>query len=119
MTASLIAFFANWNRPVTVDIGTPSSSDISFSVDRIEENYMGFELVKKDVTISFLGFSMKFYLFIPQDKCGKKPVPVFLHVLNETSMHNFMPVENPDNTFLPIVEMAKRGYGCAHYPLYE
>lgn len=91
-------------------------ADISFSVDSVEENYEGFNIVKKDITISFLGFSMKFYLFIPGDCYEKKPVPVFLHVLNETSNNKFLPVENPDNTFLPIVEMAKRGYGCAAMP---
>ena len=91
-------------------------SDISFSVDKIEEGYMGYPIVKKDVTISFLGFSMLFYLFVPKETYRMKPVPLFLHVLNESSMFKFDPVNNPDNTFLPIVDMAKRGYGCAVMP---
>lgn len=91
-------------------------ADISFSVEKIEENYMGFSLVKKDVKISFMGFSMLFYLFVPQETYKIKPVPAFLHVLNETSMEKFDPVQNPDNTFLPLAEMAKRGYACAVMP---
>ena len=90
--------------------------DISFNVEKIEENYKGFPIVKKDIVISFLGFSMKFYLFIPTDKYNFTPVPGFLHVLNENSMRLFDPVNNPDNTFLPIVKMAQRGYACAVMP---
>ena len=90
--------------------------DMSFSVDKIETDYMGFPLVKKDVTISFLGFSMQFYLFLPKESYKMKPVPAFLHVLNESSMQKFDPVSTPDNTFLPIAQMAKRGYACAVMP---
>ena len=91
-------------------------SDITFSMDKTEENYMGYPIIKKDITISFLGFSMLFYLFLPKETYKIKPVPIFLHVLNESSMLKFDPVNNPDNTFLPIVQMAKRGYGCAVMP---
>lgn len=90
--------------------------DMTFSVDKIEEDYMGFPLVKKDVTISFLGFSMLFYLFLPKESYKMKPVPAFLHVLNEWGMQKFDPVSSPDNTFLPIAEMAKRGYACVVMP---
>jgi hypothetical protein len=87
--------------------------DLSFSVDRITEDYMSYPLVKKDITISFLGFSMPFTLFLPKECYKKTPVPVFLHVLNESHMQKVDPVNNPENYFLPITEMAKRGYGCA------
>ena len=89
------------------------SHDMSFCVDKIHEDYMGYPLVKKDVTISFLGFSMPFTLFLPKETYKKKPVPLFLHVLNESHMQRVDPVNNPENNFLPITEMAKRGYGCA------
>ncbi|MBE7036013.1 MAG: acetylxylan esterase [Ruminococcaceae bacterium] len=87
--------------------------DIAFRVDKIQENYMGFPIVRKDITISFLGFSMEFQLFLPQATYKKKPVPAFLHVLNETSMLKYDPINTPDNPFLPIAEIAERGYGCA------
>ncbi|MBR2021662.1 MAG: acetylxylan esterase [Clostridia bacterium] len=87
--------------------------DLSFSVDRITEDYMSYPLVKKDISISFLGFSMPFTLFLPKEYYKKKPVPVFLHVLNESHLLKFDPANNPENSFLPITEMAKRGYGCA------
>ena len=88
-------------------------SDLSFNVDKICENYMGYPLVKKDVTISFLGFSMKFDLFLPQNTYKMKPVPLFLHVLNESHLVKVDPVNNPVNNFVPILEIANRGYGCA------
>jgi hypothetical protein len=55
-------------------------------------------------------------VFIPQQKYKKRPVPAFLHVLNESSMHKYEPETNPDNDFLPIVKMAERGYGCIVMP---
>lgn len=88
-------------------------ADMTFSVDRIQEDYKGYPLVKKDITVSFLGFSMPFALFIPKETYKKKPVPLFLHVLNESHLQKVDPVNNPENNFLPITEIAKRGYGCA------
>lgn len=87
--------------------------DISFRVDSITENYLGYPLVRKCVTVSFLGYELPFDLFLPQRQYKKNPVPLFLHVLNESSMKANLPVENPDNDFLPILAMANRGYGCA------
>lgn len=87
--------------------------DISFSVDSITENYLGYPLVRKCVRISFLGYDLPFDLFLPQQTYRKKPVPLFLHILNEHSMLQNLPVENPDNDFLPITALAARGYGCA------
>ena len=49
--------------------------DQKFSVDRITEGYMGYPIVRKDVTVSFNGFSMEFYIFLPQDKYKKKTSP--------------------------------------------
>ncbi|MBQ9920745.1 MAG: acetylxylan esterase [Clostridia bacterium] len=91
-------------------------SDISFKVESITENYRGYPIVKKDITISFLGFSMLFYLFIPQNKYSSQPVPLFLHVLNESSMIKYDPVNEVNSSFLPIADMAERGYGCAVMP---
>jgi len=90
--------------------------DISFSVDSVTENYLGYPLVRKCVTVSFLGYSLPFDLFIPQNCWRKAPVPLFVHILNETSMLKYLPVENPDNDFLPLVKLAERGYGCAVMP---
>jgi len=86
--------------------------DLRFSVDRITENYLGYPLVRKEITISFLDFSFPINLFLPQRHYKNRPVPLFLHILNETSMNKYLPVENPDNDFLPIVKLAERGYGC-------
>ncbi len=91
-------------------------SDMVFNVDKIEEDFKGYPIVKKHITISFLGFSFVFYLFIPKEAYKMRPVPLFLHVLNESHMQRIDPVNNPDNNFLPITEMAKRGYGCAVLP---
>ena len=57
--------------------------DLSFSVDRITEDYMSYPLVKKDITISFLGFSMPFTLFLPKEYYKKKPVPVLHRVVRD------------------------------------
>ena len=88
-------------------------TDMSFSVDRITEHYLGYPLVRKEITISFLGFDLRFDLFLPQEAYRMRPVPLFLHVLNESSMLKYLPIEQPDNDFLPITELAARGYGCA------
>jgi len=90
--------------------------EMTFAVEKITESYLGYPLVRKEICISFLGYDMRFDLFLPQETYRKKPVPLFLHVLNESSMLKYLPVENPDNDFLPIVEMAARGYGCAVMP---
>ncbi len=90
--------------------------NMEFKVEYITENYLGYPILRKHVVISFLGFDMPFDLFLPMESYKKKPVPLFIHVLNETSMQKHLPVENPDNNFLPIVNMAKRGYGCAVMP---
>lgn len=90
--------------------------DEKFTVNFITENYLGYPIVRKNITISFLGYDMLFDLFVPQATYGKKPVPLFLHVLNENSGNKYLPVENPVNDFLPIVRMAERGYGCAVMP---
>lgn len=87
--------------------------DMDFSVDSITENYMGYPIVRKCITISFLGYKLPFDLFIPQDCYNRKPVPVFLHILNETSMVKYTPVEEPDNDLIPLVRIAERGFGCA------
>lgn len=87
--------------------------DIAFHVDSITENYLGYPLVRKCCRVSFLGYDLCFDLFLPQETYKKKPVPLFLHVLNENSMLANLPVENPDNDFLPITQLAARGYGCA------
>ena len=87
--------------------------DISFKVVKITEDYMGFNLIKKDIEISFLGYTLPFALFLPKETYKKKPVPLFLHVLNEYNLNLCDPVNNPDCSFLPITELAKRGYGCA------
>lgn len=94
-------------------------ADQTFTVDNITEGYMGFPIVKKDITISFNGFSMQFFLFIPQDKYKKKSVGCFLHILNESSMLLHDPVNHPDCSFLPIVEINRRGYACAVLPTYN
>ncbi len=105
--------------------------DISYSVDTITENYLGYPIVRKQVRISFLGFDLPFDLFLPMKTYRKKPVPVFLHIMNENSMNLHRPIENPENEFLPIVTLAQRGYGCAamatlavapdwnHYPQFK
>ena len=90
--------------------------DMTFSVDKITVDYLGFPIVRKDITISFLGFNMEFYLFLPKSTYKKASVPIFLHILNESSMNKYLPVENPDVGFLPIVKLAERGYGCAVMP---
>ncbi len=90
--------------------------DISFSVDKITENYKGYPIVKKDVTVSFMDFSFTFYLFVPAANHKFMPVPCFVHVLNESSMRLHNPVENPDNDFVPVARLAERGYGCAIMP---
>ena len=87
--------------------------DISFRVDSITENYLGYPIVRKSVTISFLGYDLPFDLFLPQDCYRKRPVPVFLHIMNENSMRANLPVENPDNGFLPIKRICERGFGVA------
>ena len=87
--------------------------DISFHVDAITENCLGYPIVRKQVRISFLGFDLPFDLFLPMKTYRKKPVPVFLHIMNENSMNLHLPVENPENEFLPIAALAQRGYGCA------
>lgn len=86
---------------------------MTFSVDSITRNYLGYPLVRKQVSIRFLGYTLPFDLFLPEQTYQKKPVPLFLHVMNENSMRKYLPVENPDNEFLPIVQLAERGYGCA------
>ena len=86
---------------------------MEFFVDGIMENYLGYPLVRKCCRVRFLGFDLPFDLFLPQETYRKKPVPLFLHVLNENSMNANLPVENPDNNFLPITQLAARGYGCA------
>jgi len=86
---------------------------MTFSVDSVTRNYLGYPLVRKCVSISFLGFTMSFDLFLPEATYKKKPVPLILHILNENSMRKHLPVENPDNDFLPITQLAERGYGCA------
>ena len=90
--------------------------NMAFSVNGITENYLGYPIVRKRITISFLGYDLPFDLFLPQKYYGNRPVPLFVHVLNENSMRKYLPVENPDNDFLPIVKMAERGYGCAVMP---
>lgn len=90
--------------------------DISFRVNSITENYLGYPLVRKCITISFMNYELPFDLFLPQETYKKKPVPLFLHILNERSMLMHLPVENPDNDFLPITTLAARGYGCAVMP---
>lgn len=90
--------------------------DQKFSVDKITEGYMGFPIVRKDVTVSFNGFSMEFYIFLPQDKYKKKSVCGFLHILNHSSMLKHDPVNHPDCSFLPIVEITRRGYACIVLP---
>lgn len=87
--------------------------DISFTVDAITEQYLGYPIVRKQVRVSFLGFDLPFDLFLPMKTYRKKPVPVFLHVMNESSMNRYLPIENPENEFLPIAALAERGYGCA------
>lgn len=90
--------------------------DISFRVLNITQDYEDFPLIKKDVEITFHGFSMIFYLFLPKKTYRKMSVPLFLHVLNESSMNKYLPVENPDVGFFPITQIAERGYGCAVMP---
>lgn len=87
--------------------------DMEFYVEDITENYLGYPLVKKHIVIAFNGYELPFELFLPQETYKMKPVPLFLHVLNENSMLKHLPIENPENDFLPTLELAKRGYGCA------
>lgn len=94
-------------------------ADMTFSVDSITEGYMGYPIVKKDITISFNGFSMEFFMFLPQESYKKKTVAGVLHVLNESSMLKHDPVGNPDNDFLPITKITGRGYACVVLPTYN
>ncbi len=91
-------------------------SDVTFSIDKADEKFKGYPIVRKDVNISFRDFTMSFYLFLPKKTYKKIPVPLFLHILNESSMKKFDLVNNPENPFVPILQITKRGYGCAIMP---
>ena len=91
-------------------------SDISFTIDNTDENFKGYPIVRKDITITVKDFSMTFFLYIPKDTYKNKPVPLFLHILNESSMEKYDPINNPENSFIPVLQIIKRGYGCAIMP---
>ncbi len=87
--------------------------EIFFDVKAVTENYKGYAIVKKEIEIYFEGYTLPFVLFIPMENYRKVPSPCFLHVLNEFHLKAEDPANNPDNDFLPVVNICKRGYACA------
>ena len=103
----LLSNFVYGVRPM----GRPD--DLSFKVVEFTENFKGLNVIRKKIEISFCGFTMPFYLFLPMESYKIKPVPLFLHILNEYHLRLENPAENPVNDFVPVHEITKRGYGCA------
>jgi len=87
--------------------------DISFSTEIDSEPYLGFPIIHKKIKATFGGYTMPFSLFLPKERFGIAPVPVFLVLLNETYLTRANPWVTPDNPHVPVTDILARGYGCA------
>lgn len=88
--------------------------DLKFSTEVISENYMDMGFIYKRVTISFGNYSFPVRLYLPQTKGVFRPLPVFLHVLNEQRKATGVnPDFTPDSGFMPIKDITDRGYAYA------
>lgn len=87
--------------------------DLSFEVRSNIENFQGLPILRRDIDIRFGGYTLPFCLFLPQQSYHKKPVPLFLHILNEHHLQLEDPCNHPVNDFLPIDAITARGYAVA------
>lgn len=90
---------------------------ISFGMLADEMNFKGYDIERKDMTLSFNGYTLPFYVFLPMKREGK--LPAFLHILNESSGKLHQPIDNPDNGFIPITDITARGYAVVIVKTYD
>ena len=83
--------------------------DIAFCVER-EDNYLGYGVTKKTVSITFSGYTMKVYGFQPANITGK--IPAIVYAMHEYEEERCNVVTDMVCEFVDIKEITRRGYAA-------
>ncbi len=100
----LLEHYVYGERPVEA----PDS--VTFDVKTVNEDLEG--MLLRHVTINFDGYSFTAKAFSPKDA---KDVPVFVYVMIEKHEKDTDIDHEPNTPYIPIADMAKRGYGTVVY----
>lgn len=84
--------------------------NITFNVKTVNEDLCG--MLLRHVNICCDGFTFKAHAFSPKDKTN---VPVFVYCMHEAQQLKTDIDNEPNNLFVPIADIAKRGYGVIVY----
>lgn len=84
---------------------------VTFDVKTVNEDLEG--MLLRHVTICFDGYSFTAKAFSPKDKTEN--VPVFVYVMHEAQQVDTDIDNEPNTLYIPIADMAKRGFGTVVY----
>ena len=86
---------------------------ISFKVTKVIGGFHGHKITYNEITAGFSDYSFKIMGFVPEKK---HKVPAFVYLMIEAQEKRSDLLEEPQSDFLPVLDIAERGYAVFVLP---